>query len=360
MIKRKKLFCVLLLLAFIISIFFTLPAFSQKKRMKQRPPDKELKYIDVHMHISAKVGNNWDYDGAMKKALFQMNKLGIKKIIIMPPPFTPENNAKYTYKDLASAVKKYPGRFDFLGGGGTLNVMIQKSVKSGKLTEGMKQEFKNVAEDIAGSGAVGFGELACEHLSLGPAHGYHSAPPNHPLFLLLADIAAEHNMPVDIHMEAVPQDMPPSKTLKSDKNPPVLKANIEPFEKLLEHNRKAKIIWDHVGWDNTGERTVELTRNLLKKHPNLYMSFKICGADSLEKTGPVDSSGNIKAEWLELIKEFPDRFVIGADEFISSPRSKKRVGVPSLESTYKFAGKLPPNLIQKLYIENPKSIFNLK
>ena len=31
-------------------------------------------------------------------------------------------------------------------------------------------------------------------------------PPDHPLYLLLADIAAQHGVPIDLHMEAVPAD----------------------------------------------------------------------------------------------------------------------------------------------------------
>ena len=55
-------------------------------------------------------------------------------------------------------------------------------------------------------GAAGFGEMAAEHFSGGTP--YQFAPPDHPLFLLLADIAARHDVPIDQHMNAVPRDGP--------------------------------------------------------------------------------------------------------------------------------------------------------
>ena len=99
-------------------------------------------------------------------------------------------------------------------------------------------------------------------------------PPDHPLYLLLADLAAEHNVPIDIHMEAVPQDMPLPPDLKSPPNAARLHANIAAFERFLAHNPRAKVIWAHLGSDFTGFRTVELDRRLLQTHPNLYMEIK--------------------------------------------------------------------------------------
>jgi hypothetical protein len=43
---------------------------------------------------------------------------------------------------------------------------------------------------------------------------------------MLADIAAEHGVPIDLHMEAVPEDMALPAGLKSPPNPPQLHANI--------------------------------------------------------------------------------------------------------------------------------------
>lgn len=55
-------------------------------------------------------------------------------------------------------------------------------------------------EDIAKAGAIGFGEIAIEHLSSGRgAHPYESVPADHPLLFALVDVASRLSMPVDIH-----------------------------------------------------------------------------------------------------------------------------------------------------------------
>ncbi|RLB34750.1 MAG: hypothetical protein DRH11_05055 [Deltaproteobacteria bacterium] len=113
-----------------------------------------------------------------------------------------------------------------------------------------------------------------------------------------------------------------------------------------------------MGLDNTGHRTPALTRKLLKKHPNLYMSFKISPRDSLGETCPLLRGYRIKAEWLELISEFPDRFIIGSDQFYLSPRIHGQIGPRSVEPTDRFFSLLPEQLARKIGYENVKHVFN--
>jgi predicted TIM-barrel fold metal-dependent hydrolase len=324
---------------------------------------EETKYIDAHNHLMGRFGppgrQILDYEGAAQVALAAMDRYNIKKMLVMPPPFQPDNRNLYECDDFLDIVKKYPDRFAFLGGGGTLNVMIQEAVREGKTNEKLKQKFEKKALEILSKGARGFGEFAIEHLCLGKKHNHQSAPADHPLFLLLADIAAKHDVPIDIHMEAVPEKMPLPNGLSSPPNPKVLTPNLEDFERLLTYNRKAKIIWSHVGWDNTGQRTAELTAQLLKKHPNLYMSFKISPRDSVPENRPIEREVRLKPQWLKVIKEFPDRFIIGSDHFFGSPKMRGRVGPPSVEPTNKFFTLLPPDLAGKIGIENPKRLFKL-
>ncbi len=320
-----------------------------------------FQYIDVHNHLFGQApwrsGMNFDYEGATETALARMDALGVRQAVIVPHPFAYGQPFPYDFPDFIVEVRKHPERLAFMGGGGTLNVMINRSFREGKLTPEMAKEFEETAEKIASSGAVGFGEMSAEHFSLGDRHPYQSTPPDHPLFLSLADIAAKHGMVIDMHMEAVTKEMPTPARLKSPNNPKSLRPNIEAFERLLAHNRGAKIIWAHAGWDNTGGRTVSLMMELLKKHPNLYMSIKI-GRDSLPENRPVDETGP-KPEWLELLKRFPDRFLIGSDEFFVSPR----FAFPSpsrLEATHRLLLLLPPEIACRIGCENPANILRLK
>ncbi len=207
----------------------------------------------------------------------------------MPPPFHPEHPNRYDIEDFIHAVKKYSNRFSFLGGGGTLNVMIHQAKNEMIVPPKLEKQFEERAFEIISKGAVGFGEFAVEHFSLNYNHPYESVPADHPLFLLLADIASKYGVPIDIHMEAIPKDMslPNRKILtRSGRNPKMLRENISAFKRLLAHNKSAKIIWAHVGWCNTGYRTPELCHNLLTKYLNLYMSFKL-SPDSMPLTRPI-------------------------------------------------------------------------
>jgi hypothetical protein len=291
-----------------------------------------------------------------------MNRLGIKKMFVMPPPFSPNQTNRYTFEDLIGVVKKYPDRFAFLGGGGTLNVMIQEAVREGATSESLKSRFEKTAMEILSRGAIGFGELTAEHFSLNIDHPYESAPPNHPLFLLLSDIAARRGVPIDIHMEAVPENMPLPKIrrLESPHNPKTLRANIPAFEWLLAHNRNTKIIWSHVGWCNTGHRTTALCVELLRRHPNLYMSFKI-SPDSMSETRPLTEALQIRDEWLNLIREYPERFIIGSDRFYVTPRTNIQIGPPKKEGEgpERLLTLLPIKLARKVGYENTIQIFKL-
>lgn len=320
-------------------------------------PGGELQVIDAHSHLNGKMpGGSADYDGAVKSALERMDKLGIAKTIVMPPPMPDNFPGQYECEDLLPALEKHPGRFAFLGGGGSLNMMIQKSVRLGRTTDSVKKEFRARAEKIAAAGAVGFGEFTAEHLSMAPRHPYEAAPPDHPLFLLLADIAAAKDLAMDFHMEALEKDLPVPAKYRNRRNPEKLRGNLAAFERLLAHNRGARIIWAHAGWDNTGQRTPALCRRLLESHSNLYMSIKL-EEISLQATSPLEK-GRLKPEWLELFRAFPDRFVLGTDQFYTSPR------VP-----FSWAGRgqwvkvllrqLPADLAQKIARDNVFRVFPL-
>lgn len=329
--------------------------------------DRNFQIIDVHNHLFAHYRSSSridevDYEGAAKVALDAMNRLGIKRIFIMPPPFPPDLPGRYTYEDLIGTVKKYPDRFAFLGGGGTLNVMIQQAVRDGTTSPELRSRFEKTAMEIISKGALGFGELTAEHFSLHSDHPYESAPPDHSLFILLSDIAARHGVPIDIHMEAVPEDMPMPEIrgLESRRNPKMLRGNISAFERLLAHNRNTKIIWAHVGWCNTARRSPALCAELLQRHPNLYMSFKIT-RDSRPETRPVTRDFRLKPEWMNLISAYPERFVIGSDEFYATPKGNVRIGPPrKAEGTEQLLAQLPPELARKVGYENAIHLFNLK
>ncbi len=317
--------------------------------------------IDAHCHLLARFGPpdmmEDDYPGAVGIALAAMDRAGVRLSVVMPPPFTPFQDHVFDAGDLAPVVCGHPDRFAFLAGGGSLNVMIQEAVAAGRTSPQLVKRFKAKAREILAQGARGFGEFAAEHFSLAPDHPYEYAPPDHPLFLLLADIAARAGVPIDLHLEAVPRDMPLPPGLASPPNPPRLKANIAALERLLAHNRGANIIWAHLGWDNTGYRTPELCARLLAAHPNLYMSLKLTRR-GLPPGRPLARGGRLKPAWLALFRRFPDRFIIGSDQFHLSPQIGRRLpkGLPGVLA---LLDALPPELRQQIGRDNARRLFRL-
>ena len=304
-------------------------------------------FVDVHVHLDPV-----NFERSVRSAVEAMAGENAARIIFMPPPFTDDDPVRYDAEAILPYVKAYPGKFAVLGGGGTLNAMIHRSVESGDTGPDVRRRFQQQAEALLREGATGFGELAAEHFQ--GATPYQSAPPDHPLFLLLADIAAEHGVPIDLHMEAVSQTMPVPTGLKSPPNPPQLRANLAAFERLLDHNPRARIIWAHAGWDNTGDRTAGLCRRLLAAHPNLYMDVKIDPAKPGLNSPLADgAAGTIKPEWLQLFRDFPDRFVVGTDQHYPEPSP----GPQRWQAAVLLLNQLPAELQRKIGMENAARLY---
>jgi predicted TIM-barrel fold metal-dependent hydrolase len=304
-------------------------------------------FVEEHAHFDF---DEKDPDGAIRSALSALGRENAAMILFQISPDTFDHPGRYDAEILLAAVKKHPGKLAITGGGGTLNAMIIQSAATGDAGPAVQKKFKERADELLREGVIGFGEMTAEHFD--GATPYQYAPPDHPLFLQLSDIAAEHNVPIDLHMEAVPQDMPLPAALKSPPNAPRLHANIAAFERLLSHNARAKIIWAHLGSDFTGFRTVELDRRLLRAHPNLYMEIKT-DPEARGLNYPLAEDGKIKPQWLSLFTEFPDRFVIGSDQHYPEPKGQDR----RWQEVILLFNQLPADVRKRIGTENIAAIY---
>ncbi|MEW5945553.1 MAG: amidohydrolase family protein [bacterium] len=306
-----------------------------------------------------------NFISAGKKLLKLMDRQGVQKSVLLPPPRTSQNMDPVEVPALAELARMYPDRFVLCAGGDVLNPIIHDT-KPSEVTDEVRAKFETEAEKLIGMGIKCFGEIAALHVSFSSAHVYEETPPDHPLFLLLADIAARHDIPIDFHMEAVLEDVetPRGLTIISSNNPKTMKANIAGFERLLAHNRNARILWRHAGWDNTGDKTPELIGRLLAAHPNLYIALRVeertrdaAGAPMPNRV--VNDNWRIRPEWMELFNSFPDRFTIGSDEFITIEGDATQMP-QSFEETWRIMDQLPPDLAVKIGRENAVRIYNLQ
>jgi len=302
-------------------------------------------YVEAHTHFDDK-----NIEATVQTALAALGTQNAAMVFYQMPPDVFGHPGRYDAEVLLPAVKMHPGKLAVLGGGGTLNPMIIQAAATGDAGPEVQKKFKERAEELLREGVVGFGEMTAEHFDGATPYSY--APPDHPLYLLLADIAAQHGVPIDIHMEAVPQDMPLPAGLKSPPNAPQLHENLMEFERLLAHNPRAKIIWAHAGADNTGFRTVELNRRLLRAHSNLYMEIKT-DPQAQGLNYPLGADGKIKADWFKLFTDFPDRFIIGSDQHYPQPKGQGQ----RWQEAVLLLNQLPPDVRKKIGTENVAHIY---
>jgi hypothetical protein len=318
-------------------------------------------FIDTHAHLEHIHGVG-RLGQALDVAAGEMERLGIAQTLLMPPPQAPSNPFFYDIEELRPHTGRHPGRFLLLGGGGTLNPMLHR-VAADAVGEEERRKFRDRAEQLLSLGAIGFGEIAVHHLSLpqmGAFHPYESVPADHPLLLLLSDIAAEKGVPIDLHFDAAPHDIEPlpPPLPQNPRNPGGVKANLAAFEQLLAHNRQARLVWAHAGGDPIRTRTPQLCRELLERHPNLYMSVRV-GRGAPHPAYALDEGGRLKPAWRKLFEDFPDRFVLGSDIFHPPQPGGVRAEFmkATLDNLRILLEQLPSGLARRMASENAAHLY---
>lgn len=319
-------------------------------------------WIDTHNHLRKGGGS---FSGGVKHLVEIMEDANMGVAVLMPQPFTSDMPQRYDYPHFLPVINQYPGRFVFLGGGGSINGIIGDT-EPDEVTNAVRAEFARKAEAIMAAGAKGFGEIGMLHMSHRSGHPYYWIAPDHPLFLLLADIAGRHHAVIDVHSELVESDIPTPGHLSSDENPSQIKANVPQFESFVSHNRKARIMLAHAGWDVSGHWTAALSQRLLKAHPNLFMSLKIVSKGNYQEHSPVTGifSTSIRDEWLAVFREFPDRFVMGSENFIGE--SGDSGGPPrgltqnNTSASIDFLEALPKDLAERIAYKNAMAIYGIQ
>ena len=86
-----------------------------------------VSYVDVHVH-PVPIGQGATVTSSLDDELSAMDQAGMRKMILMPTPQTEGQRNAWDYESFLEALRRQPGRFAFLGGGGSLNVIDRKSV----------------------------------------------------------------------------------------------------------------------------------------------------------------------------------------------------------------------------------------
>jgi hypothetical protein len=329
------------------------------------------RWFDVHMHVIG--GPKRQFAEAVERAVAQMDALGVAKSVIFPPPLP---MPAFDHPDYVGELKRYPGRFGFLGGGGSLNPMLHRHANPASVTPQVRQRFVDMAKQIADAGAAGYGEIAILHLSLTRNHPFEEAAPDHPFMLALAEVAGQRGLVIDLHMDPIPGsgDAATPAGVKIPPNPKRVKGNIPAFERLLAHEPKARIVWAHGGSDFTGNMTPALIGRLMDAHPNLFMSLRpippgvqVARIVDLRIHNTMMGDRGVSASWLALLSQHAGRFVLGADAFylaasVSSDNptaTLARGNLPRLSAARHLLARLPPDLAGAIARDNAARLYSL-
>lgn len=330
---------------------------------------RHVRHIDAHMHLVG--GPQKKFMEAVQACVTQMDEFEITKAVVMSPPQAPPGF--FDSPDFVSELRPYGNRFSFLGGGGTLNPMLHAHRDPGSVTRDVERNFVALANRLLDEGAAGFGEIAVLHLSLVERHPFEEVSSTHPLLVALAGIADQRKVVIDLHMDPVTADaMHTPASLSVPPNPPTLGGNIDGFEQLLAQAPEARIVWAHGGSDFTGNFTPALVKRLMDSHPNLFMSLRPIPAQAAI-TNPMRfhnvilTQSGIAPDWLTLLREHADRFVMGSDAFFVSSSADQN-GAPAmlgrgnqgrLAAAGAMLSQLPSDLASKIAVANPQRIYRI-
>src|SRR5450759_851018 len=98
-------------------------------------------YIEAHTHF-----DEHDPEGSVRAALDALPRQNAAKIFFQAPPDTFEHQGHFDIEVILPLVKQHPDKLAVLGGGGTLNAMIQQSVASKDAGPDVRKKFKDRAE----------------------------------------------------------------------------------------------------------------------------------------------------------------------------------------------------------------------
>ncbi|MCG6875616.1 MAG: amidohydrolase family protein [Betaproteobacteria bacterium] len=307
--------------------------------------------IDTHVHLGG-APKQRDFDAAMEEALSKLPERHIAIAVLLPLPQHGRNPNKYDHWELRRVVRS--DRFRVAGGSGILGKMLYSAAN---VSENEKEEFRAAAEAMAKTGIVAFGEIGLYHLATpraGNVFGF--TPLDHPLLDVLGEVAAKYGLPIDVHLDVVPEDMDLPKQLQGAGNPGRLRANLEGFERFLTRNRRTKIVWAHVGFESTPYRTARLCADLLGRHDNLFMSIRLPRGSPMPSSA-MDSGGRLKDEFKRLFTEFPERFVFGSESMYGSRVS--RLYANEFVMYQSLLAQLPPEVARNIASENARRIYPL-
>ena len=242
----------------------------------QSTDTEHMDIFDSHVHINSKV--------SMLQIISEMDKAGVSMANL--------------YSGSLEATAQYPGRF-------ILFVDTPENPQQGTWLDKGQSFFTSAEAQLKTGKYYGIGETNLRYYSgklIPPPTVY--IPADTPLWLQLVDLSAQYHLPISFHF--VPDDAV---------------ANVA-FEKMLNHNKDATLIWAHLGFNNMPLDSAKLNDYLLR-YPNLY--FDTAGIQNMQQdpapqansnwwmlTSQADN-GQLNKEWKQFFETWNSRILFGSD-----------------------------------------------
>lgn len=187
----------------------------------------------------------------------------------------------------------------------------------------------------------GVGEILTRHDAISALTEGENARADHPALLRVYRLAAQHQLPILLHTNI---------TSPREREP----LYIAELEHALEEVPEAKFLWAHAGNSTTIDRyqgKMEFlhgeVERLLAEHDNLWIDLSW---SVLEPYLLVD--GEPDPEWLQLVRKYPDRFMLGSDVL----GKFERIG-EILDGFEVFLRELPAEVAEQVRSGNARALF---
>src|SRR6266702_817876 len=123
-----------------VTSLFALVGSAQQSPVKPdpTPPVAAISpFIDVHVHLEKPVA-----DESLAIAVQGMRTENTAKYLFLPSPFDEAGPASFDIEFIQATAKKYSDKISTMGGGGTLNPMVEEAAHTGKVTPELQKKFK--------------------------------------------------------------------------------------------------------------------------------------------------------------------------------------------------------------------------
>jgi predicted TIM-barrel fold metal-dependent hydrolase len=241
------------------------------------PTSLSSRWIDAHAHLDP--GASVDGLSGADLLVSRMDEAGIDKVVLW------NLRGISVSADVAEAYRSYADRIIPFRGDDGLDVNDPASLDL-------------IAADLDTGIFRGLGEIVTRH---GNRETY--IPVDHPVMLGIFQLAAEHGIPVCVHMDT---------TSLSESEPADEEDWLAEFERALDQCSSTTFIWTHCGIGPSPD----VVRRMLDRHPNLYgdLSARNPVWANMREVSPELLSIDTP-EWIDLLNDRPSRFLFGTDAY---------------------------------------------